>query len=65
MKPMGLNSTPFLSYYDIKVNDLDVIEDAFGFNYEFSDVIDLLGQMNAVPDKRLTEKLIEKIRNQD
>jgi hypothetical protein len=65
MKPMGLTSTPFLSYCDIKVNDLDVIEDAFGFNYEFSDVIDLLGRLNAVPDKRLTEKLIEKIRAQD
>jgi hypothetical protein len=65
MKPMGITSTPFLSYHDIKVNDLDLFEDAWGFNYEFYDVIHLLEQVKAVPGRSLTEKLIDKIRKQD
>ena len=64
MKPMGLNSTHFITYYDIKVEDIDPIEDAWGFHSEFNDVIDLLGQINAVPGKSLTKTLIEKIRKQ-
>ena len=62
MKPMGLNSTHFFSYQEIKVEDIDLIEDAWGFNSEFIDVIALLGHINAVPGKGLTETLIEKIR---
>ena len=65
MKPMGLNSTPFISYHDINVKDVDLFEDAFGLNSEFCDVIDLLRQIKAVPKRWLTEKLIEKIRKQD
>ena len=62
MKPMVLNSTPFISYHDISVKDVDLFEDAFGLNTEFCDMIDLLRQIKAVPERRLTEKLIEKIR---
>ena len=62
MKPMGLNSTPFISYQDINLKEVDLFEDAFGLNTEFCDVIDLLGQVKAVPEHRLTEKLIEKFR---
>jgi hypothetical protein len=62
MKPMGLNSTPFISYHEINVKDVDLFEDAFGLNTEFCDVIDRLRQIKAVPERRLTEKLIEKIR---
>lgn len=62
MKPMGLNSTQFLTYRDIKVEKIDLIEDAFGFDYEFRDVIALLGKVKPVPEKRLTKSLIEKIR---
>jgi hypothetical protein len=65
MKPMGLTSTPFISYHDIKVKDIDLFEDAWGLNSEFCDVIDLLGQIKAVPGRRLTKRLIEKIRKQD
>jgi hypothetical protein len=65
MKPMGLNSTPFVSYRDINVKDADLIEDAWGFNSEFCDVIELIRQLKAVPGKRLTRRLIEKIRKQD
>ena len=65
MKPMGLTSTPFISYHNIKVKNVDLFEDAWGLNSEFCDVIDLLGQIKAVPGKGLTERLIEQIRKQD
>jgi len=62
MKPMGLNSTPLLSYHFIRTENIDLIEDAFGLNSEFSDVISLLGLVKTVPGKRLTRTLIEKVR---
>ena len=62
MMPMGLNSTHFLSYHDIKVKGADLIEDAWGLNAQFCDVIDLLRYVSAVPERDLTEKLIDKIR---
>lgn len=65
MKPMGLTSTPFISYHNIKVKNVDLFEDAWGINSEFCDVIDLLRQIKAVPGRRLTKRLIEKIRKQD
>jgi hypothetical protein len=65
MKPMGLNSTPFITYRDIKVNNVDLFEDAWGLNSEFSDVITVLRQVNTAPGKRLTARLISKIRKQD
>jgi hypothetical protein len=64
MKPMGSNSTPFISYHNITVKDVDLLEDAWGFNSEFGDVINLLGKINPVPRKRLTLRLVEKIRKQ-
>jgi hypothetical protein len=60
--PMGLNSTRFISYQEIYTEDCDLIEDAFGLNTKFLDVIDLLRIVNPVPDRDLTEKLIRKIR---
>jgi hypothetical protein len=62
--PMGLISTQFISYHNIKVNEMDLFEDAWGVNSEFSDVIKFLDQVKPVPEKRLTKKLIEKIRNE-
>jgi hypothetical protein len=62
--PMELISTQFISYHNIKVNDMDLFEDAWGVNSEFSDVIKFLDQVKPVPEKRLTKKLIEKIRNE-
>ncbi len=29
---MGLNSTPFISYRDIKTENIDLFEDAWGLN---------------------------------
>jgi hypothetical protein len=62
MKPMGLTSTPFLSYHDIKTGEIDLYEDAFGIRQQFNDVICLLRQVKPSPGKRLTSRLIGKIR---
>jgi len=62
MKPMGLNSTPFLSYHNIKTDKIDLFEDAWGFYPQFSVVIDFLKQVKPVPGKQMTRRLIEKIR---
>jgi hypothetical protein len=64
MKPMGLNFTTFISYHEIDVEKIDIIEDAWGINSEFCDVIRFLGQFKAVPGKSLTKQLIEKVRKQ-
>lgn len=60
--PMGLNSTPFLSYREINTDEIDLIEDAFGIVGQFSDVIGILKQVKPAPGKRLTRRLIERIR---
>lgn len=62
MKPMGLNSTQFLSYRDIKIENTDLIEDAFGLNSQYCDVIYLIRQLDVAPGKGLTDKLIRRIR---
>jgi len=65
MKPMGLNSTPFISYHDINTNETDLYGDAWGFDYQFHDVVSLLHQVQAVPGKRLIRRLIEQVRQQN
>ena len=65
MKPMGSTFTNFITYNDIRVENIDLFEDAFGFNSEFCDVIYLLRQVKVPAGKRLTRRLIEKIRNKD
>jgi len=55
-------STQFITYRNIKVKEIDLIEDAWGLNYEFYDVIDLLRQVKPVPESRLTMNLIKRIR---
>jgi hypothetical protein len=62
MMPMGINSTHFISYHDIKVENTDLIEDAWGINAQFCDVIDFLRYVKVIPEKIVTEKLIDKIR---
>jgi hypothetical protein len=64
MVPMGLISTPFISFHDIEVDEIDLYGDAWGFNSEFGDVIQLLEMVRIVPEKRLTDRLIEKIKKQ-
>ena len=65
MEPMELFSTQFISYYDIRVEEIDLIEDAWGMKSEFYDVFALLGQVKTEPVPHLTEKLIGKIGNQN
>jgi hypothetical protein len=62
MTPMDITSTPFLSYRDIVTEGIDLIDDAWGFYPQFHDVIDILKLIKAVPGKRLTRRLIGKIR---
>jgi hypothetical protein len=62
MKPMDLISTPLITYQNIKVENIDLIEDAWGLNSEFSDVIDQLQQLKTVPGRCLTRSLMRKIR---
>ena len=60
---MALNSTPFLSYHEIQVDNIDIYDDAWDFYQEFSDVMKLLDQVKPVPKKRLTKRLFERVRH--
>ena len=60
--PMGLTSTHFISYHEINVENTDIIEDAWGLNNDFHDVITLLRMFRIEPDECVTNKLIDKIR---
>ena len=62
MKPMDLISTPLITFRDIKVENIDLIEDAWGLNSEFSDVIDILNMVKATPGRCLTRNLIKNLR---
>lgn len=62
---MGLTSTHFISYHEINVEDIDLIEDAWGFNNDYHDVILLLRMFRIEPGEGLTNKLIDKIRTHD
>jgi hypothetical protein len=61
-KPMGLTSTPYLTYHEINVKETDLFEDAWGLNSGYSDVIQLLGEYKPEPENRLIWSLIELIR---
>jgi hypothetical protein len=64
MKPMGSTSTPFIKYAQIKVEDVDIYEDAFGLYFDLGDELKSLRQLNVVPGKALTRRLIERVRKQ-
>ena len=55
--------TPFLSYHDINTDEIDLFDDAWGFCSVFSDVTALLKLVQPIPDDRLIDKLIDKIRH--
>jgi hypothetical protein len=59
---MAYISTQLLNYGDISVDGIDLFEDAMGMYTEFTDVIELLDQLNAEPDDSLTKDLIMKVR---
>jgi hypothetical protein len=58
-KPMGLISTPFISYHEIDVRETDILDDAWGLNTGYSDVIQLLGEYKPEPGNELISSLIE------
>lgn len=62
MKPMDLISTQFVKYQEIKIRDIDLHEDAFGLYQQFDDVIGYLNMLKPEPSKRLTRRLITRIR---
>jgi hypothetical protein len=59
---MGLNSTPFISYHHINTENIDLISDAYGFEREFPDVVNLLGDYEPLPEDDLISSLIEHVR---
>lgn len=61
---MGQNSTPFLSFNEIKTDGTDLIDDAWGFNARFDDVMSLLDRLEPEAHNALTNSLIMKIRQQ-
>jgi hypothetical protein len=63
VKPMGLTSTPLISYHDINVKETDLFEDAWGLNSGYCDVIQFLGEYKPEPGKQLVNNLIELIRD--
>lgn len=62
---MGITSTHFISYHDVNVENVDLIEDAFGLNYDFSGVIAMLRNVKFEPGEDLTKRLIDRIREID
>jgi hypothetical protein len=54
-------STPFITYGDINVEETDLLEDAWGFNIEFHDVISQLGEIDSSPADRMAGQLISLI----
>ena len=60
---MGLTSTQTVTYREINVKDADLIEDAFGFNCDFNDVVACLRKVRFEPGEAITKRLIDKIGN--
>lgn len=58
---MIYHSTPFISYSDIDTSDVDLFEDACGFNIQYVDVISLIKSFRVKPSRQLTRQLILKI----
>jgi hypothetical protein len=65
MKPMGSTSTPFIKYHQIRVNDIDLYEDAFGLYADFGIGFEILHRINVIPGRLVIRRLIEKIRKQE
>jgi hypothetical protein len=49
---MGSTSTQFISFHEIKTDETELFEDAWGFKSEFGDVIELLGLVK-ISDKEI------------
>lgn len=60
---MDYTSTPFISYSDIDTGEIELYEDAWGFNSEFCDVKAALNIIKTDVEDKLVNRLIEKIRD--
>jgi hypothetical protein len=58
---MDLNSTPLIKYHEIRVDETDIYDDAWGFNSNFSDVLNFLGKIDDTPACEMSQRLIEMI----
>ena len=61
---MGLTSTQFISYHEINVKETDLLEDAWGLYFGYSDMIRFLGEYKPEPGSKLISRLIELVREQ-
>ena len=61
MKPMDENSTQFLQYRDIIIDDIDLISNAWGFDQQFSQVFAVLDLICNEPDENMVSRLISDI----
>ncbi|NLA49247.1 MAG: hypothetical protein GX876_07255 [Bacteroidales bacterium] len=59
---MDLISTQFVKYHKIRTRDIDLHEDAYGLYQQFDDVIGYLKMLRPEVPRRLTRRLIAKIR---
>jgi hypothetical protein len=65
MKSAGMDFTHFILYRNIKVNEIDLFEDACGLKTDYMDVIEVLNQFKASQRIWLTERLIRNHRKRE
>jgi hypothetical protein len=61
MKPVIDALTPFISYSDVDVREVDLYDDAWGFIAQFPDVMRALSLAEPSPSMSLIVGLLEKI----
>lgn len=61
MKPVIETFLPFLSYQELSVSEIDVYDDAWGFNSQFSEVFRKLSLASPEPSESVLESLLGKI----
>lgn len=59
---MDIKIIPFTSNSDIEVDEIDLYEDAFGLNTEFTDVIRELSKLNVSPGDKITQSLMDRVK---
>jgi len=53
--------SPFLSFEELNVDDIDIYDDAWGFNCQFPDIVKILNLVEPVPPPSVISRLMEKI----
>jgi hypothetical protein len=57
---MNRNFTP-VTYSEIITKSIDLIADAYGYEYSWADVINLLDNYSISPDNKIVSKLLSQI----